>query len=349
MPASDVGVAERDLTRHVQKPPAARRLELAPQVAGQQGHLDVARPRGNRDGRCARRPASPTARARSTGRPPAPSRPSPAAPATTRPKGRAGRHRPQCSDGGAARQPIIGSGRRRWGSVEPQGRGTTLGRGDERDGCDDPADAPVAAARRPRTRPARRRRPAWRRRAGRRAPAPQSRRAGGPRRRLPCPGHRALRAAGGRPVVARVERASRLHAYLRVRRPGPGGVVHGLARLGHRPPAQPVLLGRGQRPRRRQPAVEHVGDPGRRGPGAGHLGLRSDRLHQRRPHAGAGAERVGLLRRHPPPRHLEGGRRRGGAGLRLLGRLGGLARVRPRVGHHAGGPAAPLHAPCTKS
>ena len=43
-------------------------------------------------------------------------------------------------------------------------------------------------------------------------------------------------------------------ADLRLRRPGAGGLVHGLARLGHHPPAQPLLLGRGQRPPRRQPA-----------------------------------------------------------------------------------------------
>ena len=67
--------------------------------------------------------------------------------------------------------------------------------------------------------------------------------------------HRARR----RPVVARLVGTPLVSAHVRLRRSRAGGLVHGLARLGHRPSAQPVLLGRRQRPPRRQPVVEYVG------------------------------------------------------------------------------------------
>ncbi len=50
-------------------------------------------------------------------------------------------------------------------------------------------------------------------------------------------------------------------------------------------------------------------------------------------HPRTGPQRVGLLRRRPPPGHVEARRHPGRAGLRLLGRHRVVADVRPRVGH----------------
>ena len=116
-----------------------------------------------------------------------------------------------------------------------------------------------------------------------------------------------------------------------------------MARLGHQPPAQRVLLGRRQRPPRGQSPVEHVGAADRRRPGAGHVALRSGHRDQRRADPGACLERLGLLRRRPAARSLEGGRHPGGAGLRLLVGHRHVARLRPRVGDGAGHPAVPVH------
>ena len=144
--------------------------------------------------------------------------------------------------------------------------------------------------------------------------------------------------------------APRLHPDLRLRRSGPRGLVHGLARLGHPPPAQPVLLGRGQRPRRRQPAVEHVGHPGGRRPGPGHLGLRPGRLDQRRarrwrPRCSAWACFAAIR----PLVTWKAGAVSAALVYGYSAALDRFAAVRPRVGHHAGGPAVPLHHACTKS
>ena len=171
----------------------------------------------------------------------------------------------------------------------------------------------------------------------------QPRSPGGACRRLPRGRHRLLRRAGRRAVVARLVGAPVVDAHVRLRRPGAAGLVHGLARLGHGAPAQPVLLRRGQRARRRQPAVEHLGDAGGRRARPGDVALRAGRVHQRRAHPRSRPQRVGLLRRHPPACDVEARRHPGRAGVRLLVGHRHVAGLRPRVGDHARDPAVPLH------
>ncbi len=158
----------------------------------------------------------------------------------------------------------------------------------------DPADP--SGAPRPRRRPARRRGPPPRLQGHTR---PQSDRL--PRRR-----HRPLRHPGHRPLVARLDRAPERHPDLPLRRSGPASLVHRLAGVRPRARTQPRVLAMGERPQRRQPALEHVGHPRRRGARPGHLGLGPHHRHQRRAHARPHPERVGLFRRAAPARQVEG-------------------------------------------
>ena len=182
-------------------------------------------------------------------------------------------------------------------------------------------------------------------RSGPRRPARSSRAGaeGGADRRFPPPGpclfHRSRRA----PVVARLVRPPFFVADLWVRRSGAGGLVHGLAGLGHHPRAQRVLLGSRQCPARRQPALEHLGTARRRRAGSRHLALRSRRRHQRRADARTGSQRVGLFCGDSPSRQVEGGRHPRGAGVRLFVSHRHVDRLRPRVGDGPGDPALSVH------
>ena len=115
-------------------------------------------------------------------------------------------------------------------------------------------------------------------------------------RRLPPRGPRLFHRSRHRPVVARLDRPPERHPDLPLRRSGPASLVHRLARLRHHALHNLVFSQRGERPPRRQPALEHVGHPRRRRARPRHVGLGPRHRHQRGADPGPGPERLGLLR-----------------------------------------------------
>ena len=149
---------------------------------------------------------------------------------------------------------------------------------------------------------------------------------------LPPDLHRCLHVAGRRAVVARVVGEPDLHADLRLRGPGPRGLVHCLAGLGVVARRQPVLLQRRQRSARRQSLVEHIGDPDRVGAQPRHPSVGTRGRQQRGVDPRSGAQRLGMLAGATPRGRLEGGRHPRGTGVRLLARHRHLDHVRTCVG-----------------